>query len=176
MVGGRLLCVKKYCKTVKFKYSHQQGTAEEEKCLFVMTALWGDVYFLSIRQGSCRRSCIISSWLNSMSWRPSVAMEKIANYRASLHFPLLLLPLIINHFDFFALNNEKNGSMIMFTLRCCNLIIAVKFSFFFWPRIHYLTADWSFQYVIFSQGWKIHIYPNKCTIHLHLKREFEQKA
>lgn len=49
MVGGRLLCVKQYCKTVKFKYSHLQGTAEEEKCLFVMTALWGDVYFLSIR-------------------------------------------------------------------------------------------------------------------------------
>jgi len=38
-------------------------SAEEEKCLSVMAALWGDVSFLSIRRGSCRRNCIISGWL-----------------------------------------------------------------------------------------------------------------
>lgn len=81
--------------------SHQRRPAEEEKCLSVMAGLWGDVSFLSIRQGSCRRSCTIRGWLNSMSWRHSVAMEKIANYRASLHFSLLFLPLIINHFGFY---------------------------------------------------------------------------
>lgn len=63
---------------------------------------------LSIRQGSCRRSCIIIGWLNSLSWRLSVAMEKIANYRPGLHFSLPFLPSIINHFGFycFSLNNK----------------------------------------------------------------------